>query len=71
MLLLIFYLVLLTVTIACQLKILSQMNIYLQFQLIPLGIQMLLTTWLQESFRHICQRDRKGKLFNKVPGIAG
>ena len=26
---------------------------------------------VQTSFRHICQRERKGKLFSKVPGIAG
>ena len=43
---LISYLVLLTVMIIFLLRTLFQMNTYLQFQLIPLGMQMSLSTWL-------------------------
>ena len=71
MLLLIIYLVLLTMIIAYQLRILSQMNTCFQFQLIPLGMHMLITTWLQVSFWNTRQKERKGILLNKVQGIAG
>ena len=71
MLLLISYPILLTVMTTYQLKILSQMNTCFQFHLIPLGIHMFLTTWLQGSFQQTCPKEREGRLFNKVLGIAG
>ena len=65
MLSLISYLVLLTVMIIFLLRTLFQMNTYLQFQLTPLGMQMLLTTWLQESFQHICPKEERLKIIQQ------
>ena len=71
MLLLVFYLDLLTMMTIYQSKIPSLMNICLQFQLIPLGTQMLLTICTLERFQHICQREKREKIYNIVPGTAG
>ena len=47
------------------------MNIYLQFLLTHLGMQILLTTWLQGSYHHTYPTERRKLLFIKVLGIVG